>query len=37
MMYNATKGLISDDSFSLYRYPHNPRVLKLGISWQFNN
>jgi len=38
MMYNVTDGMINDQSsFSLYRYPINPRGLKLGITWQFNN
>jgi hypothetical protein len=37
MMYNVANGMGNAQSFSLYRYPVNPRVLKLGISWQFNN
>lgn len=37
MMYNIAEGMGNGQSFSLYRYPVNPRVLKLGISWQFNN
>jgi len=37
MMYNLTEGMGNGQSFSLYRYPVNPRILKLGISWQFNN
>lgn len=37
MLYNATEGMFNKESYSLYRYPYNPRVLKLGISWQFNN
>ncbi|MDR0825628.1 MAG: putative porin [Prevotella sp.] len=37
MMYNLTNGMGNSESFSLYRYPVNPRVLKLGISWRFNN
>jgi hypothetical protein len=37
MMYNVANGMGNAQSFSLYRYPVNPRVLKLGISWRFNN
>jgi hypothetical protein len=37
MMYNLTNGMGNGESFSLYRYPVNPRILKLGISWRFNN
>lgn len=37
MMYNLTEGMGNAQSFSLYGYPTNPRILKLGISWQFNN
>ncbi len=39
MMYNVTEGmgLINNESFALYRFPYNPRMFKLGISWQFNN
>ena len=37
MMYNVFEGMGNSQSFSLYRYPVNPRGLKLGISWQFNN
>ncbi|MDU1889256.1 MAG: putative porin [Dysgonomonas sp.] len=37
MMYNITNEMFNGESFSLYRYPVNPRILKLGISWQFNN
>ncbi|MDR2955780.1 MAG: putative porin [Prevotella sp.] len=37
MMYNVADGMGNSESFSLYGYPVNPRVLKLGISWQFNN
>ncbi|MFV0418761.1 MAG: putative porin [Dysgonomonas sp.] len=37
MMYNLAEGMGKGESFSLYKYPVNPRVLKLGISWQFNN
>lgn len=37
MLYNLTNEMFNGQSFSLYRYPVNPRILKLGISWQFNN
>lgn len=37
MMYNLTNGMGNGESFSLYRYPVNPRILKLGIAWRFNN
>jgi len=37
MMYNVANGMGNAESFSLYRYPVNPRVLKLGLSWRFNN
>ncbi|MDR1882354.1 MAG: putative porin [Prevotella sp.] len=37
MMYNLTNGMGNGQSFTLYRYPVNPRMLKLGISWRFNN
>lgn len=37
MMYNLADGMGKGESFSLYKYPVNPRILKLGISWQFNN
>ncbi|MDR1707948.1 putative porin [Dysgonomonas sp.] len=37
MMYNVAQGFGDNESFSLYRYPVNPRGLKLGISWRFNN
>lgn len=37
MMYNLTNGIGNGESFSLYRYPVNPRILKLGIAWRFNN
>lgn len=37
MMYNITEGMGNAQSFSFYRYPVNPRIIKLGISWQFNN
>ncbi|GAB6008503.1 putative porin [Dysgonomonas reticulitermitis] len=37
MMYNVAQGMGNGESFSLYRYPVNPRGLKLGISWRFNN
>lgn len=37
MMYNVADGMGNKESFSLYRYPVNPRILKLGISWRFNN
>ncbi len=37
MMYNLTNGMGNGESFTLYRYPVNPRMLKLGISWRFNN
>ncbi|MDH6307859.1 hypothetical protein M2451_000308 [Dysgonomonas sp. PFB1-18] len=37
MMYNVADGMGNAESFSLYRYPINPRGFKLGISWQFNN
>jgi hypothetical protein len=37
MMYNVANGMGNAQSFSLYRYPVNPRILKLGISWRFNN
>lgn len=37
MMYNLAEGMGNGQSFSLYGYPVNPRILKLGLSWQFNN
>lgn len=37
MMYNLAQGFGDGESFSLYRYPVNPRGMKMGISWQFNN
>ncbi|WP_029903998.1 putative porin [Prevotella sp. 10(H)] len=37
MMYNLADGMGNGQSFSLYRYPVNPRMLKLGLSWRFNN
>jgi hypothetical protein len=37
MMYNVAQGMGNGESFSLYRYPVNPRGLKIGISWHFNN
>ncbi len=37
MMYNIAEGMGNSQSFLLYRYAANPRILKLGISWQFNN
>ncbi len=37
MMYNLAQGMGNGESFSLYRYPVNPRGLQLGISWRFNN
>jgi len=36
-MYNITQGMGNGESFSLYRFPVNPRIIKFGISWQFNN
>lgn len=37
MMYNLADGMGNKESFSLYRYPVNPRIFKIGISWRFNN
>ncbi|NDV79118.1 putative porin [Dysgonomonas sp. 511] len=37
MYYNALNGMGNAESFSLFRYPVNPSILKMGISWQFNN
>lgn len=37
MMYNLAEGMGNSQSFSLHRYPVNPRILKLGLSWKFNN
>ncbi len=37
MMYNLADGMGNKESFSLYRYPVNPRIFKLGIAWRFNN
>ncbi|MBK5721607.1 putative porin [Dysgonomonas sp. Marseille-P4677] len=37
MMYNLAEGMGERESFSLYRYPVNPRIFKLGIAWRFNN
>lgn len=37
MMYNLLDGIGNADSFTMYRYPVDPRGLRLGLSWQFNN
>lgn len=37
MMYNVAQGVGNSEYFSLYRYPLIPRVVKLGVSWNFNN
>lgn len=37
MMYNIADGLGSSDYFSLHGYPVAPRMLKLGVSWDFYN
>ena len=37
MMYNVTNEMGDFEPFSFHRYPVNPRILKLGLSWQFNN
>ncbi|WP_165040502.1 putative porin [Dysgonomonas sp. ZJ709] len=37
MMYNVAQGMGNSNYFSLYRYAVAPRVLKMGVSWNFNN
>ena len=37
MMYNLAEGMGDSNYFSLPHYPVNPRILKLGLSWNFSN
>jgi hypothetical protein len=37
MMYNAGQDFGDSNYFSLPHYPVNPMVMKMGISWDFNN
>lgn len=35
--YHANQGLTGTNYFSTPHYPINPRVMKIGVSWNFNN
>lgn len=35
MMYHVNKGMSKPDYFLAPHYPINPRILKLGLSWNF--
>ncbi len=35
--YHANEGMTGTNYFSTPHYPINPRVMKIGISWNFNN
>lgn len=35
MMYHVNKGISKPDYFLAPHYPINPRILKLGLSWNF--
>ena len=37
MMYNLLDGVGNKDAFTTLHYPINPRMLKFGLSWKFNN
>ncbi len=37
MYYHADYGIATPNYFSTPHYPINPRVLKMGVSWNFNN
>lgn len=36
-MYNVLSGVMEGNAFTMPNYPVNPRVLKFGLSWKFNN
>lgn len=36
-MYNVLSGVMDGNAFTMPNYPVNPRVLKFGLSWKFNN
>lgn len=37
MMYNVLQGIGNGESFTTLHYPVNPRMLKMGLTWKFNN
>lgn len=37
MMYNIADGMGNSSSFTVPNYPINPRMIKFGLSWKFNN
>lgn len=37
MMYNVLDGIGNKEAFTSLHYPVNPRILKFGLTWKFNN